>query len=76
MPVYDYKCDGCGHRFEEIHAMDATPISVCPACGASKARKLLTTGGLIGAHSGKSSSPPPMPSCSGGGCGGGMCGLG
>ncbi|MBF0401839.1 MAG: zinc ribbon domain-containing protein [Magnetococcales bacterium] len=77
MPLYDYKCDGCSLRFEVDHPMSAEPVQVCPECGAQKVRKLLTTGGIsVRTKSfGQSSSPPPMPSCATGGCGGGMCGM-
>ena len=79
MPIYDYKCDGCQHRFERTHAMSAEPVRVCPECGAEKVRKLLTTGGVVGENRGRAASGPPqpmMPSCATGGCGtGGMCGL-
>ncbi len=79
MPIYDYKCDGCGCRFELSHAMSADPVKVCPECGVEKVRKMLTTGGVIGERHGAAAGPPPpmMPSCATGGCGdgGGMCGL-
>jgi putative FmdB family regulatory protein len=32
MPIYAYSCAACGHRFEELVAMDAAAPS-CPACG-------------------------------------------
>ncbi len=80
MPIYDYKCDGCGHRFERNHPMSAEPVKVCPECGVEKVRKVLTTGGVVGGGSASAGGPPPpmMPSCATGGCGtggGGMCGL-
>lgn len=77
MPVYDYKCDHCGHRFEKNQRMADDPIKVCPECGEEKVRKLLTTGGVLGSGSAGSGASMPAPSCGlGGGCAGGMCGLG
>ncbi|MBF0271146.1 MAG: zinc ribbon domain-containing protein [Magnetococcales bacterium] len=76
MTLYDYKCDGCGLRFEQDHPMSAPPVRVCPECGAEKVRKILSTGGVQVAGSrsaAPSASPPP---CASGGCAGGMCGLG
>jgi putative FmdB family regulatory protein len=34
MPIYDFKCTGCGHRFEQLVKPGESPD--CPACGASK----------------------------------------
>ncbi|HTQ36427.1 MAG TPA: zinc ribbon domain-containing protein [Steroidobacteraceae bacterium] len=33
MPIYDYQCRRCGHRFEQLVKADESPA--CPACGAS-----------------------------------------
>ncbi|MBF0213277.1 MAG: zinc ribbon domain-containing protein [Magnetococcales bacterium] len=75
MTLYDYKCDGCGVRFEQDHPMSAPPVRVCPECGAEKVRKILSTGGvqIAGSRPSPSAAPPP---CASGGCAGGMCGLG
>ena len=48
MPTYDYKCDACGHAFEQFHSMMASPIRKCPACKKLKVKRLIGTGaGLI-----------------------------
>ena len=39
MPVYDYRCDGCGHTFEVFHGVDERPEVRCERCG-QPARKL------------------------------------
>ena len=33
MPLYEYQCDPCGHRFEVIQKFSDDPITVCPQCG-------------------------------------------
>jgi putative FmdB family regulatory protein len=34
MPLYEYQCDACGHRFELIHQkFSDPPASECPKCG-------------------------------------------
>ncbi|SRR5712692_2781725 len=33
MPLYEYVCDACGHRFEVIQKFSDTPIEKCPVCG-------------------------------------------
>ena len=47
MPTYDYVCDACNHRFEEIQSFSAEPLKICPACGADKLRRLFGTGAAI-----------------------------
>lgn len=39
MPLYEYQCDACGHRFESIQKFSDPPIEQCPKCGAA-VRKL------------------------------------
>jgi putative FmdB family regulatory protein len=33
MPLYEYQCDACGHRFEVIQKYSDAPVDVCPKCG-------------------------------------------
>ena len=34
MPLYEYECDACGHRFEIIHQkFSDPPAASCPSCG-------------------------------------------
>ena len=33
MPLYEYQCDACAHRFEVIQKYSDAPIEVCPKCG-------------------------------------------
>jgi putative FmdB family regulatory protein len=35
MPLYEYECDSCGHRFEVIQKFSDAPIDTCPTCGKS-----------------------------------------
>ena len=32
MPLYEYECDACGHRFEQIRKFSDPPLTVCPKC--------------------------------------------
>lgn len=34
MPVYEYRCEQCDERFEELLPSPAAPAPGCPACGA------------------------------------------
>ena len=42
MPLYEYQCDPCGHRFEVIQKYSDDPIAVCPKCGGT-VQKLLSS---------------------------------
>ena len=33
MPLYEYECEACGHRFERIQKFSDTPLEQCPKCG-------------------------------------------
>ena len=33
MPLYEYECDACGHRFEIIQKFSDPPVEKCPSCG-------------------------------------------
>ena len=47
MPTYDYRCDGCGHQFEEMQSFSADPLKTCPKCGQDQLRRLFGTGAAI-----------------------------
>jgi putative FmdB family regulatory protein len=32
MPLYEYKCKKCGHRFERIQSFSAPDVKECPIC--------------------------------------------
>jgi putative FmdB family regulatory protein len=42
MPLYEYHCDACGHRFEIIQRFSDPPVETCPTCGGA-VRKLLSS---------------------------------
>jgi putative FmdB family regulatory protein len=43
MPMYEYECTACGHRFERIRKFSDPPVDECPNCGAPKVQKLLSS---------------------------------
>jgi putative FmdB family regulatory protein len=48
MPTYEYKCDACGHAFEQFQSMSSEPTRRCPKCKKLKVKRLIGTGaGLI-----------------------------
>src|SRR5262245_14556003 len=42
MPLYEYECEACQHRFEVIQKFTDAPISTCPKCG-GPVHKLLSS---------------------------------
>lgn len=40
MPLYEYECFVCKHRFERIQRFSDAPASECPACGGAVRRLL------------------------------------
>ncbi|HEX5990646.1 MAG TPA: zinc ribbon domain-containing protein [Solirubrobacterales bacterium] len=41
MPIYEFQCEGCGARFEEL--VGAEGAAACPACGSARTRRLYST---------------------------------
>ena len=33
MPIYEYQCTKCKHRFEKIQKFSDKPVQKCPECG-------------------------------------------
>ena len=47
MPTYEYRCEGCGHEFEELQSFKDEPLKVCPKCHQERLRRLFGTGAAI-----------------------------
>jgi putative FmdB family regulatory protein len=41
MPIYEFECEECGGRFEELVAVDAD-APACPECGSAATRRLIS----------------------------------
>lgn len=46
MPIYDYRCDHCGHAFSAVQRFADDAISACPSCG-KPPRRLLSNPALV-----------------------------
>ncbi len=46
MPIYEYGCRDCGHKFEEFQSITAEPLESCPqeSC-TGRAKRLISAGG-------------------------------
>jgi putative FmdB family regulatory protein len=44
MPIYEYRCRDCGHRFEVLQRMGQGPEGLaCPKCGVDELEKQYST---------------------------------
>jgi putative FmdB family regulatory protein len=46
MPIYEYRCNVCGHTDEHLQKVSEAPFTVCPACGKPEYRKQLSAAGF------------------------------
>jgi len=42
MPIYEYRCEGCGHRLEKLQSFSDDPLVHCPACDADLLKRLIS----------------------------------
>jgi len=83
MPIYEYACDSCGHRFELMQKMGETGVQKCEKCAKKTAKRAVSQTSFMlkgtgwyatdyagkKAHSAGSDSSP----CGGGSCASGSC---
>jgi putative FmdB family regulatory protein len=65
MPLFEYECRTCGHRFEALVVGSRTPA--CPRCASEDLEKQHSTFGCGGPARGFGSGAPAAASCSTGG---------
>jgi putative FmdB family regulatory protein len=81
MPIFEYKCNDCGRKFDVLHKSSTNLEEVvCPDCQSKNSQKLLSSfSASMGSSSSFSGSSCSDGSCSvpsySGGCASGMCGL-
>lgn len=42
MPIYEYRCEGCGHQLEKLQSFSDDPLVTCPACDADLLKRLIS----------------------------------
>lgn len=74
MPLYEYQCKKCHHRFEKIQKFSDPPVKECPECGgrveqliSSPAVQFKGSGWYVTDYAKKSGAPASSSSDSGGG---------
>jgi len=46
MPIYEYRCNACGHELEKLQRMSDEPLTDCPDCGAAELQRLISAAGF------------------------------
>ncbi|SMP46513.1 FmdB family zinc ribbon protein [Anoxynatronum buryatiense] len=69
MPVYEYRCEECGHIFDQLRRMDEMDESInCPQCGSQHTKRKMSVFG-VGSSGGESecqvTGGSKPPSCGG-----------
>jgi putative FmdB family regulatory protein len=64
MPLYEYQCKKCSHRFERIQKFSDKPVKKCPQCGGAVEQTITApavqfkgTGWYVTDYAKKSSAP-------------------
>ncbi len=65
MPIYEYRCQACGHELESMQKMSDEPLTECPECQAPQLTKLMSAAGSF-----------QFKEKNRGGCEAGACGTG
>jgi len=47
MPVYTYRCENCGVRFERKQSFDESPLTTCPECNKKSLKKVYAPVGVV-----------------------------
>ncbi len=42
MPIYEYRCDACGHELDALQKISDAPLTDCPDCDTSALRRLIS----------------------------------
>ncbi|MGZ5035316.1 MAG: FmdB family zinc ribbon protein [Usitatibacter sp.] len=46
MPIYEYRCESCGHQQEFLQKVSDAPLTVCTKCGKPSFSKMVTAAGF------------------------------
>jgi putative FmdB family regulatory protein len=69
MPIFEYKCGGCGHTMEVLQKSSKAASPACEKCGGKDVQKLFS-GFAVGRSE---SATPSCDTCDGGPCMSGSC---
>ena len=64
MPIYEYRCEECDHRFEILQRLgEGSDGLTCPGCGAPRLEKMFST--FAAATQGSTAVPASVGCCQG-----------
>lgn len=46
MPIYEYRCEDCGHEMDALQKLGDEPLADCPECGRPSLKKLISAAGF------------------------------
>ena len=46
MPIYEYRCQHCGHELEKLQRMSDDPLKDCPNCEQPELKRLISAAGF------------------------------
>jgi len=46
MPIYEYRCQSCGHEIEKLQRMNDPAPTDCPDCGKAELRRKISAAGF------------------------------
>ena len=65
MPIYTYRCESCGVRFEREQSFIDAPLKICPECRKKSLKKIISPVGVIFKGSGFYATDHKSPSGAG-----------
>lgn len=75
MPLFDFTCEACGHRFDKLfRTMTDKPKAECPKCGSKETKRALSLVNA-GQSEGKGGGEENLPMCGRCGVPGGPCAM-
>jgi len=46
MPIYEYRCQSCGHELEKLQRLSDPVLTDCPECGKAQLKRLISAAGF------------------------------
>ena len=46
MPIYEYRCESCGHQLEALQKMNDPALTDCPECKQAALKKIISAAGF------------------------------
>ena len=46
MPIYEYRCESCGHELEAVQKLSEDPLVTCPKCSNDSLKKRISAAGF------------------------------